>query len=430
MTEPQENEQSNGLQEADVTELTISRLESESRPSNAIPASQQPDDIGPSGRLLTSPCLSKDEDKHRSTLRLLLARTYLSQCGILQNIICGVDIVSRGMPERKDECEERRSNRIHYYERMRDLATTANELARKDNSRDLEVRAEYWLARSCGGNHDYKTAIEHLQAAKAPDIMDNPSFDSITIRRPKFLINEEANIDALMQYCTKRLQKRVEREEKLSKRANKEMEKYGISSEVCMVRESAHSPSWAFDHERNVSLVKEWLKNRQSPDLQAPKSLTQALDSTSPALQPLSQASQTIRWDLPLRHAQSSQTNAKTPTMVVTGKPWTFDKTSDQDISHIPSAEGCRYTRSPKHLARRTSSLRHKPTMSRRNTRGSIRSVKTFSSDASSPRRPRLDEELGGDWEDCDESTGVEEENDEIEGRNDDAIDGKHGPDN
>ncbi|OAK93496.1 hypothetical protein IQ06DRAFT_95068 [Phaeosphaeriaceae sp. SRC1lsM3a] len=323
-------------------------------------------------------------DEHRATLRLIRARLLLTHCSVLQNIICDIGIALRGEnvgPHREQAYKWEVGN---YYERMQDAATTAHKLATEEKIPKLIVRSEYWLGRSGAGNHEYRAAMEHFNTAKKLDNIDDPSAEGICFPQRHLLRNERADIDHLIPYCAVRMEK----EDKLRKHAEKKAEKLEISVDLCMNGPSSSSPkAWEPDREIRVREAKRIKQEQQQSSVEASPSIT------------WTEASHSARLDsrpLPLRNTGETDPAIKETMVVSAGRP--------------PTAPGNNDKKDPQ-MMRRNSSRRRKPTLPHRNTRRSVRSVNTISSDQSSPRGFRLDVDLGNEW--MDETSDFEVEEDE-----------------
>lgn len=425
--------------------------------SDTTSATQQVGAVLSSPTPLASPQLSNEDKKRRSSLRLLLARMDLMRCCVLQNLICGNDAMAHGQSEHKNghEREQRRWNRNRDYEKMHELAIKANALARKERFRDLEVRSEFWLGRSCGGISDDKTALEHFQAAKG--------LHTLELRLQTLLPSEKEDLDELISYCTQRLEKRAERSKRVDKRASRQMKKQGISSEVNMVHDKAPIPTWAFDHDRNYKWARAWLDSHPLPRSGDVQSVSKAAQPTSHAKKVISQAEKSVsaakepepkpeklpgqisKLSQPPEPISQSPESSSPPRQPTAQSPrptpqrsrsikftvLPFREAQEQAIAQTTAG-----TTSPS-LPRRKSSLRRKPTLPRRRTRGSIRSTNiidfgnpegvephqlkrrptlgrrstqassvksnwTVSSSSSSPEGQRLDQELKDLCEDLD----------------------------
>lgn len=323
-------------------------------------------------------------DQHCANLRLLRARLLLTQCSVLQNIICDIGIVLRDRsvgPHRKQAYKREVD---HYYERMQDVATTAHKLATEEKVPKLIVRSGYWLGRSSAGIHEYRTAMKHFNTTKKLDNMDDPSVEGVSFPQRCLLRNERADIDHLIPYCAARLEK----EDELRKHAEEEANQLEISVDLCMGgRSTSRTKAWEPDREIRVREAKKIVQEYQQKHPEASPSITR-VEATRSA-RPDSQS-------LPLRNASEMEPVIIETMVVSAGRPSTAPDISDK--------------KDPQ-MMRRKSSRRRKPTLPRRNTRGSIRSVNTIRSDLSSPRGVRLDIDLGNEL--MDEPSDFEEEEDD-----------------
>ncbi|KAH7394865.1 hypothetical protein DE146DRAFT_737068 [Phaeosphaeria sp. MPI-PUGE-AT-0046c] len=347
--------------------------------------------------------LEKNEDRHRASFRVIRARMLLINCSVLQNMICAIDISLRDESDHKEKrqrIEECKRKKTQYYDRMLDMAGTASELALREKSQELRVRSEYWLGRSDGGSHDYRAAIEHFKIAKNLETVENSSSDGGVPLRRQLLRNERADIDDLMSYCTKRMEKRVQKDDKLFKHAIKESEKRGIPVELCMDRNSSSSLVWEPDLEFRIEETKTLSATQQNSGSQTPRSVT---------WEP---------WTLDSSKAGTSPAIEKRA-LVWAGRSATPSAQCDKGHAQTSPAELHRYKPLSKQSQRRTSSHRHSLTLRRRSTQASVGSVTSINSDLSSPRVSRLEDELmGSNWLGDDTPSDLEEEDDAIEGIN------------